>query len=63
MGVARRNVTFFIYGGIMNPAAFIMWQLYVTVELIIAYYISVITYDLVHASGTILFLYLILENQ
>lgn len=51
--------TFFVYGGIMNPAALIMWQSYVTLELIIAYYISGITYDLVHASGTVLFLYLI----
>lgn len=49
--------TFFIYGGIMNPAALIMWENHVSLKLIIAYYISGITYDLVHASGTVFFLY------
>lgn len=47
----------FIFGGIMNPAALIMWTNHITWEGILAYYISGFPVDLVHASSTIFFIW------
>lgn len=51
-------VTFFIYGGIMNPAALVMSVYEVTWEGLLAIYISGVPVDLVHASSTFIFLWL-----
>lgn len=50
-------VTFFVYGGIMNPASVVMSVYEVTWEGILAAYISGAPVDLVHASSTFLFLW------
>lgn len=50
-------LTMVIYGGIMNPAAAIMWYETLTIPILKAYYISGIPYDFVHASGTAFFLW------
>ncbi len=49
----------FIYGGIMNPASVLMAFGYFTKANVIAYYISGIPVDLVHATSTVIFLYFI----
>lgn len=51
-------VTFFIYGGIMNPAALFMSVYEFTWEGLLAIYISGVPVDLVHASSTFIFLWL-----
>lgn len=48
---------FFIYGGIMNPASILMSQGYITKSSLIAYYISGAPVDLVHATSTVIFLW------
>lgn len=45
-----------IYGGIMNPASILMAYGYITKESLIAFYISGIPVDLVHATSTVIFL-------
>lgn len=50
-------LTMVIYGGIMNPAAALMWYEALNLKILKAYYISGIPYDLVHAMGTFFFLY------
>ena len=45
-----------IYGGIMNPASILMAYGYITKESLIAFYISGIPVDLVHAASTVIFL-------
>lgn len=47
----------FIFGGIMNPASILMSYGYITKESLIAYYISGIPVDMVHASSTVFFLW------
>ena len=51
--------TFIIYGGIMNPAAVIMWQPNPTPEMFLAYYLQGIPFDLMHAAATVFFLIII----
>ena len=68
-GILRRNrlalsifgglATFFIYGGIMNPAAVFMFQAHPTPKMFYLYYIQGIPFDLVHAAATVTFLWLI----
>jgi len=48
--------TFIIYGGIMNPAALLMWQPNPTWEMLLAYYLQGIPMDLIHAVSTVTFL-------
>ena len=52
---------FFLYGGVMNPAAMLMYQPTPSWSLLIAYYIQGVPVDLVHAVSTVLFLWLIAE--
>lgn len=66
-GLLRRNTaslcifgglaTFFIYGGIMNPATVLMFQENPTAEMFYLTYIQGIPFDLIHAAATVIFLY------
>jgi energy-coupling factor transport system ATP-binding protein len=68
-GILRRNrvalsifggfATFFIYGGIMNPASVFMFQSRPVKEMFYLAYIQGIPFDLVHAAATVTFLWLI----
>ncbi len=68
-GFLRRNTTalcifgglatFLIYGGIMNPAAVLMFQAKPTIQIFYLAYIQGIPFDLVHAAATVIFLYFI----
>lgn len=49
--------TFFIYGGIMNPASVLMFQAKPTREMLYLAYIQGIPFDLVHSGATMVFLY------
>lgn len=51
-------VTIFIYGGIMNPAAMFMSVYGFSWQALLAYYISGIPVDLVHATSTFIFLWI-----
>ena len=51
--------TFFIYGGIINIAALLMFNSKITVKSLISTYMSGIPFDLVHAAATIFFLFVI----
>jgi energy-coupling factor transport system ATP-binding protein len=51
--------TFFIFGGIMNPAGVLMWQPNPTPEMFFMYYLMGIPMDLIHAAATITFLVII----
>ncbi len=50
---------FFIYGGIMNPAAVLMAQQQITLPMIIASYATGLPFDIVHAVSTVFFLYVL----
>ena len=45
-----------VYGGIMNPAAMLMYQPSPSWSLLLAYYIQGVPVDVVHAVSTFLFL-------
>jgi len=47
-----------LYGGILNPAAEIMFQGYLTPQMLIASYIAGLPFDLIHAAGTVIFLWI-----
>ena len=52
----------FIYGGIMNPASAIMWNTQtLNWDMLLAYYVSGLPMDLVHAGATVIFLLLAAE--
>ncbi|OQB12907.1 MAG: putative HMP/thiamine import ATP-binding protein YkoD [Firmicutes bacterium ADurb.Bin193] len=51
--------TFLIYGGIMNPAAVIMWQAKPTFDMFVLAYLMGIPFDMIHAASTVLFLWFI----
>ncbi|HWQ30454.1 MAG TPA: energy-coupling factor transporter ATPase [Negativicutes bacterium] len=51
--------TFFIYGGIMNPASVLMWQAKPNREMFISAYLMGIPFDLIHAVATVFFLWFI----
>jgi len=51
--------TFLIYGGIMNPAAVLMFQPSPTREMFLVAYLQGIPFDLIHAAATVVFLLLI----
>ncbi|HQC35470.1 MAG TPA: energy-coupling factor transporter ATPase [Bacillota bacterium] len=50
-----------VYGGIMNPAAALMWAHTINKELLIAYYVTGFPVDLIHAVATVSFLILAAE--
>ena len=51
-----------IYGGIMNPAAVLMYNSQsINLELILAYYVSGLPMDLIHAAATVIFILLAAE--
>ena len=52
---------FLIYGGIMNPAAMLLYQPTPSWKLLVAYFIQGVPVDLVHAISTFLFLWLLSE--
>lgn len=54
--------TFFIYGGIINIGSVLMATGTLTVKTLMAYYISAIGFDLIHAIATVIFL-IILSNS
>ena len=52
----------FIYGGIMNPASAIMWNVQaLNWDMLLAYYVSGLPMDLIHAGATVIFLLLAAE--
>lgn len=53
--------TFFLYGGIMNPAALLTAQPAPTWDMLWLYYLQGIPFDLVHAVATVVFLYIAAE--
>ena len=53
--------TVVIYGGIMNPAAALIYARTLNWKLLLTYYVSGIPVDLVHATATVLFLWLAAE--
>jgi energy-coupling factor transport system substrate-specific component len=50
---------FIIYGGIMNPASLVMMSKEITWKGLLAVYISGVPVDLVHATATVIFLWII----
>ena len=51
-----------VYGGIMNPAAALMYNgTVINRQVILAYYVSGLPMDLVHAAATVIFLLLAAE--
>ncbi len=54
-------VTLIIYGGIMNPAAVIMWQNKITKEMLISSYIAGLPMDIIHSLSTVFFLWFMAE--
>ena len=53
--------TIVIYGGIMNPAAALIYTNTLNWKLLLTYYVSGIPVDLIHATATVLFLWLAAE--
>ena len=53
--------TIVIYGGIMNPAAALIYTETLNWKLLLTYYVSGIPVDLIHATATVLFLWLAAE--
>ena len=52
----------FLYGGIMNPASAIMWNAQaLNWDMLLAYYVSGLPMDLIHAGATVIFLLLAAE--
>ena len=52
-----------IYGGIMNPAAMLLYQPTPSWKLLVAYFIQGVPVDLVHAISTFLFLWLLSDTM
>lgn len=50
--------TVFIYGGIMNPASLVMTSYAITKRNLLAIYMSGLPVDLIHASATVIFLWI-----
>lgn len=51
--------TFFIYGGLINLGALLMWSTHPTWEALLATYLSGVPFDLGHAAATVIFLALL----
>lgn len=68
-GILRRNKialtlfgglsTFFIYGGIMNPASVLIFQNKPTKEMFYLAYLRGIPFDIIHATATVVFLWIL----
>lgn len=68
-GILRRNkvalcifgglTTFFIYGGLLNPASVLMSPMQPTKEIFLLAYLQGFPFDLIHAVSTVIFLYFI----
>ena len=54
---------FLIYGGIMNPAAMLLYQPTPSWKLLVAYFVQGVPVDLVHAISTFLFLWLLSDSM
>ncbi len=54
-------VSVVIYGGLMNPAAALIYARTLNWDLLLAYYVSGLPVDLVHAAATVIFLWLAAE--
>ena len=54
-------VTFLIYGGIMNPASVLMYQLSPDWQMILTAYITGVPADAIHALATVMFLWFLSE--
>ena len=52
---------FFLYGGVMNPAAMLLYQPTPSRQLLVAYFVQGVPVDLVHGAATVLFLWLMAE--
>ena len=52
-----------IYGGIMNPAAMLLYQPTPSWKLLVAYFVQGVPVDLVHAISTFLFLWLLSDSM
>ena len=52
---------FFLYGGVMNPAAMLLYQPTPSWQLLVAYFVQGVPVDLVHGAATVLFLWLMAE--
>lgn len=48
-----------IYGGIMNPAAVLIWQAHPTWAMVLTAYLAGLPFDMVHAAATVFFLWFI----
>jgi len=53
--------TFFLYGGIMNPASVLMWQAKPSAGMFLSAYLMGIPFDLIHAASTAFFLWFLSE--
>ena len=53
------GATFIVYGGIMNPAAVLMFQPSPTLEMFILAYLRGIPFDIIHAGASFVFLAII----
>lgn len=51
--------TFFIYGGIINIGSVLMATGTITLKSLMVYYLSALTFDLIHAVATVFFLYIL----
>ena len=49
--------TFFIFGGIMNPASVLMFQANPKWSMVLASYLAGIPFDLIHAVATVFFMW------
>ena len=54
-------VTLLIYGGIMNPASVLMYQLNVNWQMILTAFLTGVSADAIHAMATVLFLWFLSE--
>jgi len=54
-------VTFFVYGGIMNPASVIMWQDKISWKMIVSACVAGVPFDMIHAFSSVFFLWFISE--
>ena len=51
--------TLIIYGGIINIGAALMWSSQINWQIILSFYLTGLPFDLVHAGGTMLFLFIL----
>lgn len=59
VSVVGAMITFVIYGGIMNLSSLLMYQHSITKEMVLTTYAMGIPFDIIHALGVMVFLYII----